>query len=81
MSSSFCDTDTTIKIELEIYYISRNLTRLSLYSQVLIISEVTMIARVGEEGVLGLASASLKSTAAGVVDKGENSRENYFEQE
>jgi len=40
-----------------------------------------MIVRVGEEGVLGLASASLKSIAAGIVDKGENSRENYFEQE
>jgi len=81
VSSSFCDTDTIIKVELEIYYISRNLTRLSLYSQVLIISGVTMIVRVGEEGVLGLVSVSLKSIAAGVVDKGENSRENYFEQE
>jgi len=40
-----------------------------------------MIARVGEEGVLGLAPVSLESTAAGVVGKGENSREIYFEQE
>ena len=81
MSSSFCDTDTTIKVELEIYCISRNLAKLSLYSQVLIILEVTMIARVGEEGVLGLAPAFLESTAAGVVGKGENSREIYFGQE
>jgi len=81
VSSSFCNTNTTIKVELEIYYVSRNLARLLLHSKVLIILGVTMIAGVGEERVLGLVPASLESIATGMIGRGENSKENYFRQE
>jgi len=79
MGGLICN-NITIKVELEIYYVSKNLVRLSLHSKVLIILGVTMIAKAGEEGVLGLAPASLELIAASIVGRDENSRENYFKQ-
>jgi len=55
-----------------------DLARLSSHSQVLIISEMAIITEIGEERVLRLALASLGLTATGIVDKGENLREDYF---
>jgi len=55
-----------------------DLARLSSHSQVLIISEMAIITEIGEERVLRLALASLGLTATGIVDEGENLREDYF---
>ena len=57
----------SIKIESEIYCISRDLTRLSFCFQVSIILEVTII--VGVEEVLRLVSVFLKLIATSIVDK------------
>jgi len=37
-----------------------------------------IIAEIGEERVLGLALASLRLTATGIIGEGENLREDYF---